>query len=85
MPASIHHRKPRKMGGTRRPDINFLPNLVLLCGTGTTGCHGWIEANRKAAKATGWLVPDWEAHETVPLTDAYGQRFLLDGDRRVDL
>lgn len=53
---SIHHRKPRGMGGSRDPRINDLRNLVTLCGSGTTGCHGHIEANRAEAYADGWLL-----------------------------
>lgn len=66
---SIHHRKPRQMGGTSDPRIHALSNLVLLCGTGTTGCHGWIESNRAVARATGWLISRFEAapESSVPL------------------
>ena len=58
---SIHHRKPRQMGGTRDPRIHALSNLVLLCGSGTTGCHGWIESHRAEALDQGWLVSAFEA------------------------
>lgn len=53
---SIHHRKPRGMGGTRDASINSPVNLVSLCGHGTAGCHGWIESHRDAAYRDGWLV-----------------------------
>lgn len=53
---SFHHRQPRGMGGTRRPEVNSPANLLLVCGTGTTGCHGHIEANRTEGYANGWLV-----------------------------
>ncbi len=36
---SLHHLVPRSLGGD---DVDT--NLVALCGTGTTGCHGKIEA-----------------------------------------
>lgn len=52
----IHHRKPRGMGGTRDPEANSPESLVLLCGSGTTGCHGWVESHRAEARAEGWLV-----------------------------
>jgi hypothetical protein len=51
-PRSIHHRQPRGMGGTRGPEIHRLSLLVLVCGTGTTGCHGEIESRR--SEATRW-------------------------------
>lgn len=44
------------MGGTRDPRINDPRNLVALCGSGTTGCHGWIESHRELALAQGWLI-----------------------------
>lgn len=53
---SIHHRKPRGMGGSNSLDINIFPNLILLCGTGTTGCHGWVESHREQAYKEGLLI-----------------------------
>ena len=53
---SFHHRKPRGMGGSNSLDINIFPNLIVLCGTGTTGCHGWVEANREQAYKDGLLL-----------------------------
>lgn len=53
---SFHHRQPRGVGGTRAAAINSPANLLLLCGTGTTGCHGLVEAQRAIAYDRGWLV-----------------------------
>lgn len=53
---SLHHRRARGMGGTTRPDTNSPANLLLVCGTGTTGCHGWIESNRTESRILGYLV-----------------------------
>ena len=53
---SVHHRIPRGMGGTRWEGIHSPALLVLLCGDGTTGCHGWIERHRAAALRLGWLL-----------------------------
>jgi hypothetical protein len=53
---SIHHRRPRQMGGTRWAGINLPSNLMLVCGSGTTGCHGVVESHRAGAVAAGWLV-----------------------------
>lgn len=66
-PTSIHHRHPRRMGGTRRPWINLASNLLFICGTGTTGCHGRVESNRTAAYAAGWLLRDGEDPAEVPV------------------
>lgn len=47
----VHHRLKRSAGGSWSP-----ANLLRLCGSGTTGCHGRIEAEPAAAKALGlWL------------------------------
>lgn len=54
---SIHHRRPRGAGGTSRTDANEPQNLVAVCGSGTTGCHGFIESNRNEAREHGWIVP----------------------------
>lgn len=57
---SVHHRRPRGMGGSRRGDTNGLANLITLCGDGTRGCHGWVEAHRAEASRLGFLCPSWE-------------------------
>lgn len=46
---NMHHR--RKPGRVWNP-----ANLLHLCGSGTTGCHGWIEANPKASREQGWWI-----------------------------
>ena len=53
---SIHHRCPRASGGTSRVWVNEAANLLLVCGSGTTGCHGWIESNRDQARRQGLLI-----------------------------
>lgn len=53
---SYHHRQPRGMGGTSRPDVHAAYQLLLLCGSGITGCHGHVEQQRTEAYAFGWLV-----------------------------
>lgn len=54
---SVSHRMPRGIGGTRWPGINLSSNLMILDGSGTTGCHGFIERERAAALRVGWLLP----------------------------
>lgn len=53
------------MGGSSALDTNSPANLLLLCGTGTTGCHGWIESNRTKALERGWLVLQGQDPATV--------------------
>lgn len=78
MPGSIHHRTPRGMGGTRDPKVNLPANLLLLCGSGTTGCHGWVEANRERARELGYLVSWWEHASDIPVVYWDGVSYLLD-------
>ena len=54
---SLQHRRARGMGGSRRPDTDSVQNGILLCGSATTGCHGWVESNRIEAIENGWAVP----------------------------
>lgn len=75
---SIHHRKPRGMGGTKDPAANLPSNLVLLCGSATTpgGCHTSVEKARQAAISTGWIVARTADPETVPVKMISGWWFL---------
>jgi hypothetical protein len=76
--ASIHHRRPRRMGGTRRSDVNEPANLMLLCGSGTTGCHGWVESHRKNALADGIILYDRDIPAEHPYKDRHGNWWLID-------
>jgi hypothetical protein len=64
---SFHHRRPRGMGGTNRPETNGAANLLLLCGSGTTGCHGLIEAGRAMAHESGQLLWQTQDPAEVPV------------------
>ena len=75
----IHHRNPRKMGGTVRPEANAPNNLVLLCA----GCHADVESNRAQARKDGWLLQDYQPPEVFPLTRIDGRQFLLVGEGRI--
>jgi hypothetical protein len=83
---SLHHRKPRRAGGTTDPAVNRASNLMYVCGSGTTGCHGWIESNRREAYARGWLLG---AHEEPARTPVYVRAMagpvLLTDDGRYSL
>ena len=64
-PRSLHHRRPRGMGGSRY--ANTAANLILLCGSGVTGCHGWVESNRFRAKQLRFLIPQGHDPARTPL------------------
>ena len=59
----VHHRQPRKAGGSRRAHINAPSNLVLLC----LDCHTLIESRRTYAYASGWLVREPKLPGCVPV------------------
>lgn len=84
----MHHRLPRGMGGSRstagRARTERASNLVIVCGTGTTGCHGWIESHRQDAYDTGWLVHRTDDPEQVPLIDTAGRRFMIDDHGKIE-
>lgn len=54
--ASLHHRRARGAGGDKLGVSARMSNLVVLCGSGTTGCHGLIEGNRAESEEDGWIV-----------------------------
>jgi hypothetical protein len=73
---SLHHRKPRGQGGPDTP-----ANLISLCGTGTTGCHGWVEHNRELARGPelGYLLRRSAAPDLVPvLVHGLGLAYPID-------
>jgi hypothetical protein len=77
---SIHHRKPRGMGGTKKTEINDPSNLLLLCGSGTTGCHGWIESHRTESYEKGLLVKQNDNPEEIPVVDKYENVWKFNND-----
>jgi hypothetical protein len=54
---NLQHRRARGAGGrAKTASVNFPENLLLLCGSGTTGCHGQVTHNPLEARANGWEV-----------------------------
>lgn len=52
---SRHHRIPRGAGGSAL--VDRASNIITLCGSGTTGCHGHLEGNREESEILGYLLP----------------------------
>lgn len=71
-PYSLQHRRARMMGGSSLPWINEPANLVLVHGTGTTGCHGTIESNPIEAEKRGFRLGPNDSPYTTPVTDWSG-------------
>lgn len=82
---SVHHRKPRQMGGSRLAWINDPENLLALCGSGTTGCHGYVESHRRVAYDYGWLVRTGMMPHSTPFVDMGGNWWYLYNDLKLPL
>jgi len=52
--ASIHHRKMRSHASPE--EKHTAANLICVCGSGTTGCHGEIHSHPAWAYDMGYLV-----------------------------
>lgn len=74
---SIQHRRAQGAGGTALTEANTLSNFLTLCGSGVTGCHGWVETRERAAALdlglwvrheydNGFPVPVWRYPVTLP-------------------
>lgn len=60
---SLQHRKARGVGGD-----NSLSNLILLCGSATTGCHGHVEARSDPHDlAAGYRLESWQEPALEPV------------------
>jgi hypothetical protein len=76
--ASRHHRKFRSRRGG-----DEVSNAVLLCGSGTTGCHGWVHANPISARMVGLALESWEDPHLVPIRHAIHGLVWLDDRGKV--
>lgn len=55
-------------------------NIVELCGSGTTGCHGWVHQHVKEAERLGLIVPFGRDPRTTPVRDWQGIWLRLNQD-----
>jgi hypothetical protein len=77
---SLQHRRARGMGGTRRSETDQPANLLLVCGTGTTECHGWIESQPAQAIARGFRIAAGATPARIPYVDWTGREWILTDD-----
>jgi len=63
-----HHRRPRRAGGTRRPETNQAANLVRLC----LHHHDWVESNRLTALNMGMLLHDGDDPAETSIVCSHG-------------
>jgi hypothetical protein len=80
---SLHHRRPAGAGGDRTLAAHAPGNLVLLHGSGTTGCHGYLELNRAHAVDLGFLVRRPNLPAGMPIRHAVHGWCLLADDGAV--
>jgi 5-methylcytosine-specific restriction protein A len=73
--AHIHHRRPRRLGGSRRADTNRASNLLHLCAEH----HAAVESLRTRAYALGMLLRDGADPAAAPVFRR-GAWVLLDDD-----
>ena len=74
---SLHHRRMRSHPF---PGLHEPYNLIWLCGSGTTCCHGWVHEHQHESYEHGWLVHAWDDPSTVSVDSALNGRILLDDD-----
>lgn len=76
--SSRHHRHMRSHPF---PGLHEASNVIDVCGSGSTGCHGWIHEHPRKAMANGWLVSGYDDQpETVPILTAQHGWVLLDNE-----
>lgn len=71
---NMQHRKNRSQGGKWCPT-----GILHCCGSGTTGCHGYMHASPAVATEAGWTVRSTRDPATVPVRLHQGW-VLLDTD-----
>lgn len=73
---SMHHRNKVSQGGLWMPS-----NILHVCGHGTIGCHGFIEANPASSRRKGlWLYRGQDPSRTPAIMVFRGLRatYMLD-------
>ena len=74
-----HHRRPRQMGSTKRPDTNTAANCLLLCMMD----HHRVESHRAQAYDNGHLLRSTQSPEAEPVL-RLGVWVLLTVDGRIE-
>lgn len=73
---SHHHRHNRSHPF---PRLHGVENLIVLCGSGTAGCHAWCHSHPTEAERYGWVVSGFNDHpERVPVCHHEHGWVLLD-------
>lgn len=72
---NVHHRKMRSQAS--KDSVHNVENLILLCGSGTTGCHGWVHGHPSESYKHGWLVRSYHEPRVIPVRDYSGSLWFL--------
>ena len=75
---STHHLKNRSQGGRWSPC-----NCVRLCGSGFSGCHGWVTTHPVEAGEEGFHLESWEIPGRRPIESRLHGYVLLADDGSV--
>lgn len=75
---SLQHRRARGMGGSKNPITSSAANAVLVHGTGTTECHGYIEQHPDEALERGFRVRQGSDPRFIPIVTWSGVDVWLD-------
>lgn len=75
--AQVHHRKPRRAGGSSGDDVGRASNGVWV----HRHCHQSIESHRQKSYETGWLVRSGFDPRVVPIRRRGVWVFLTDEGR----
>ena len=70
---SIHHRRLRSHPF---PGLHKASNLITLCGSGDTGCHGWVHSHPSEAREHGWIVAATGTPATIAVYYAWRDTWL---------
>lgn len=73
---NVHHRKLRARAW--KWEVNLASNRIATCGSGSTGCHGWMHENPAEATKNGWIVASWGTPSDIPVQYPEGKRWLTD-------
>lgn len=76
----VHHRRPRRMGGSQLPDTNQPQNLLILCPDD----HEMVESQRSVAYEGGWLVRQEANPLLVSVLILAAERYLTADGRYAD-
>lgn len=76
----IHHRRPRRMGGSDDALTNTPANGITLCA----GCHSYIESHRDMGYVNGWILSQYAIPTLASCRTWRGVVWLLaDGTSRL--